>query len=364
MKPTRRYHRSALTSVLCPGVLFLLMTVYAAAGASARSILPADGDYARLQPVAGFIPQDGASVWDFSTADNVRDAFDIRFSRAADSCLSVTMPGIRYDFAIAGDTVFRTAAETHFIRVSDTVPLLYDMPLTSGAYSGTFASRGRAYHSEYIDATRTVSLSAIGHGTLILPHGDTVRNVKLTRLQTHQLISSAMHSPTPVRDCDPAALLRRTTTVLTWKTADFCLPLAQYTVTADSIGSVRCGESAVSAWICPPLYQPVRTPDSSPSDRKFRPTDADPQHGGTHLSDLSVSLSENGISVSGTAPGDCRISMILSDALGRVFSSMPPTAYTRGATVEWSCDGLPAGEYILYFGRDDLPDQTYKLTIR
>lgn len=118
MKPTRRYHRSALTSVLCPGVLFLLMTVYAAAGGYARSVLPADGDYARLQPVDGFIPQDGATVWDFSVTDNIRDAFDIRFSRATDSCLSVTMPGIRYDFTIAGDTVFRTAAETHFMRAA------------------------------------------------------------------------------------------------------------------------------------------------------------------------------------------------------------------------------------------------------
>ncbi len=364
MKPKRRNHHYRLSFLLCPGVLFLIMAAYPAAGRTARSVLPADGDYARLQPIEGFVPQDGAMVWDFSSANNIRDAFDIRFSRASDSCLSVTMPGIRYDFAIAGDTVFRTATETHFIRVSDTVPLLYDMPLTAGDYYGCFASRGRAYHSEYIDATGVVSLSVIGRGTLILPLGDTVRNVLLTRLQTRQLISSAMHRPSPVRDCDAATLLRRTTTVLTWKTGDYCVPLAQYTVMADSIGSVRCGENAVSAWICPPLFQPTQITDAQPSDRRSIPRNTDLPLGGTHLSDLSVTLSGNGISVCGTSPGDCRISMILSDALGRVFSSMPATNYTRGAIVEWSCDGLPPGNYILYIGRDDLPEQACKLTIK
>lgn len=364
MKLPRRYNRSELTAVLCPGVLFLLMTVYADAGGSARSILPADGDYARLQSVEGFTPQGGATVWDFSTADNVRDAFDIRFSRAADSCLSVTMPGIRYDFAIAGDTVFRTAAETHFMRVSDTVPLLYDLPLTAGAFSGSFASRGRAYHSEYIDATGTVSLSAISRGTLILPHGDTVRNVILTRLQTRQLISSTMHRPTPVRDCDPAALLRRNTTTLTWRSGDYCVPLAQYTETTDSIGSARCGEGTVSAWICPPLNQPAREPAVRSAVKRYSPKGADEPQGIAHLSDLSVTMSGNGVTVSGTSPADCRISMILSDALGRVFSSMPPTAYSRGAIVEWSCDGLPAGEYLLLIESGDSPSLTHKIVIR
>ena len=364
MKPKRRNQHSGLSFLLCPGILFLIMAAYPAAGRTARSVLPADGDYARLQPIEGFVPQDGATVWDFSSANNIRDAFDIRFSRASDSCLSVTMPGIRYDFAIAGDTVLRIATETHFIRVSDTIPLLYDMPLTAGDYSGCFASRGRAYHSEYIDATGVVSLSVVGRGTLILPLGDTISNVMLTRLQTRQLISSAMHRPSPVGDCDAATLLRRVTIVLTWKTGDYCVPLAQHTVTADSIGSVRCGENTVSAWICPPLYQPASIPDASPSERRYSPRGTDLPLGGTHLSDMSVTQSGNGISVSGTSPDDCRISMILSDALGRVFASMPATAYTRGAIVEWSCDGLPPGNYILYIGRDELPEQACKLTIK
>ena len=170
--------------------------------------LPHDGECAVLQRiVADNIPIDG-KLWDLSQAEFTGVETEVRFTRGCDSCLSATLPGIRYDFGVCGDTVYRIATETHFIRLTDTIPMLFAAPSSGNIHRRAYASRGRAYHSEYIDAVGDVTLSETGRGTVILPSADTIDDVTLTRHISRQLIAVEMQCRS-VADRDSAATLLR-----------------------------------------------------------------------------------------------------------------------------------------------------------
>lgn len=327
--------------------------------------LPHDGECAVLQRIAVDKVSTDGKLWDLSQAEFTGVETEVRFTRGCDSCLSATLPGIRYDFGVCGDTVYRIATETHFIRLTDTIPMLFAAPSSGGIQHRAYASRGRAYHSEYIDAVGDVTLSEIARGTVILPSADTIGYVMLTRHVSRQLIAVEMQCR-PVADRDSAAtLLRRHTETLTWRSDAYSLPIAQITTVTDSIGDAARGEASVSAWICPPLCQPLRGTVNRPASRRYPPSDNGSPTGGIDGVDgLSVSVDGNAVTVSGTSPGDCRISMVLADVLGRVYASMYATDYSRGATVEWSTDGLPPGNYVLYISDSSAPPQAIKLTIK
>ena len=339
--------------------LSVLVAVAIALSLTAGVQLPHDGECAVLQRIAVDKVSTDGRLWDLSQEEFTGVETEVRFTRSCDSCLSATFPGIRYDFEVRGDTVFRVATETHFIRLTDTIPMLFAVPSSGGIQHRAYASRGRAYHSEYIDAVGDVTLSEIARGTVILPSADTIGDVMLTRHVSRQLIAVEMHRrPVAYRD-SAAILLRRHTETLTWRSDAYSLPLAQITTVTDSVGDVSRGEASVSAWICPPLSQPLRGAVNRPASRRYPPSD-----NGSPSDGLTVVANGNAVTVSGTSPGDCRISIMLTDVLGRVYASMPATDYSRGATIEWSTDGLPPGNYVLYISDSSAPPQAVKLTIK
>ena len=339
--------------------LSVLVAVAIALSLTAGVSLPHDGECAVLHRIAVDNVSTDGRLWDLSQAEFTGVETEVRFTRSCDSCLSATLPGIRYDFEVRGDTVFRVATETHFIRLTDTIPMLFAAPSSGNIHRRAYASRGRAYHSEYIDAVGDVTLSEIARGTVILPSADTIGDVMLTRHVSRQLIAVEMHRR-PVADRDSAStLLSRHTEALTWRSDAYSLPLAQITTVTDSVGDVSRGEASVSAWICPPLSQPLRGAVNRPASRRYPPSD-----NGSPSDGLTVVANGNAVTVSGTSPGDCRISMMLTDVLGRVYASMPATDYSRGATIEWSTDGLPPGNYVLYISDDSQSPQAIKLTIK
>lgn len=347
-------------------LLFAWSAMCMAVSAETPARLPSDGEYARLQRVVGFEFDAGVPLWDLSAADNDGDAFDIRFNWRGDSCLSVTLPGIRYDFAVNPDTIFRTTRETHFVCLNDTLPM--PVCLTADPGSGiapqNYASRGRAYHSEYMDAFGNVSRTAAGRGTVILPMGDTIPVVILTRHVESQFIASAYHDR-PIADPDSiGSLLLRTSVTYSWLAPDLPLPVAQLTEVTDSVGFRAKGPAKRTAWICAPCNQPVRNIANRQAKRRYSPSENGSQYGSTELTDLSVTTDGNGINVRGTSPGDCRISMVLTDVLGRVFASSPEKDCRSGDIVEWQYDNLPPGNYVLYINNGDRSIETQKIVIR
>ena len=344
-------------------IVFVAAVAAAVVSLTAGINLPSHGDNAVLQRISAAHVPAGGRIWDFSQFELTGEEPEVRFDRA-DTCLSATLPGIRYDFELRGDTLFQVAAETHFVRISDTIPLPYIVPSSGKDFLAHYASRGRAYHSEYIDAVGSVTLSDLRRGTVILPQGDTVSNVTLTRHCTRQLIAAAF-GRRPVADADSAmSLLRRTTVTYVWLAPDLPVPVAQITEVTDTVGSQPRGTAMRSAWICPPGNQPLRSVAARSASRRHMPSDSGSPSDNREQTDLSVITDGNGISVSGTSPGECRISMVLTDVLGRVYASMPATDYSLGSAVEWSCDGLPAGNYVLYISNGDSQPQSHKLSIK
>lgn len=352
-------------SLLLNRKITFITAISAVLSLSAGINLPSHGDNAILQRISALnVPTDGR-IWDFSQFELTGDEPEVRFDMIGDTCLSATLPGIRYDFELRGDTLYQVGTETHFVRLSDTIPLPYIVPSAGKDFSSRYASRGRAYHSEYIDAIGNVTLSDLGRGTVILPQGDTVTDVTLIRHSTRQLISAAF-GRCPVADADSAmSLLRRTAVTYVWLAPDLPVPVAQITEVTDSVGNRPKGTAMRSAWICPPGNQPLRSVAARSSARRHMPSDSSsPTTYSPELTDLSVITDPNGVSVSGTSSGECRISMVLTDILGRVYASMPPTNYSRGSAVEWSCDDLPAGEYLLHIESGDSPSLTRKIIIK
>lgn len=334
-----------------------------------KSSLPADGDCARLQPVEEFIPGPNSNIWDWSMKAEVRKAFDARFKWSNDSCLSTILPGIRHDFMICGDSIWRTAVETHFLRLSDTIPMLYGAgsELSLSVTPRHFATRGRAFHSEYIDGHGESETAGIGRGTLVLPHGDTISNVSLTLHRSRQELVFSMRSHPDVRDLADTTVSRmtRTTETYTWRSAAYSVPLAQTTVATDSVCGQPYGQPRVSAWICPPIYQPLRSMESNVPDAWKTGNGTSPKSRATpSLASLDVSVGDGGISVSGTADADGSIEMLLTDISGRVFASRSPQPCSRGSVVRWSVDRLPAGSYLLYIRQNDDAPYVEKIIIR
>ena len=188
--------------------LSVLVAVAIALPLTAGVQLPHDGECAVLQRIAVDNVSTDGRLWDLSQAEFTGVETEVRFTRSCDSCLSATFPGIRYDFEVRGDTVFRVATETHFIRLTDTIPMLFAAPSSGNIHRRAYASRGRAYHSEYIDAVGDVTLSETGRGTVILPSADTIGDVTLTRHISRQLIAVEMQCRS-VADRDSAATLLR-----------------------------------------------------------------------------------------------------------------------------------------------------------
>lgn len=341
----------------------LTLTVLLSLPLVARINLPQHNESALLQRI--IIPDRPADshLWDFSKTETVGDPVEVRFDRCSDSCISATLPGIRYDFAVCGDTLYRLAVETHYTRCSDTIPLLYALPSVPAPQSRPFASRGRAYHSEYIDAFGDMKLEFVSRGTLILPEGDTLRNVSLTRLSVRQYIAAAFHA-LPVASHDNIdSLMWREEIILSWLSPDYPVPLLRHSVTTDSLPG-RQPVVRTSSWMCPPSDQPLRVAAKRFNTGLGTGMPSSLPDGDSPLHALAVDVSSDGITVSGIAVAGGNISMLLTDVIGRVFSSMPPRVCHSGTQVEWSVDKLPAGQYILYINRDDSPPFSQKLIIR
>lgn len=351
-------------------VLFLLVWFcVCTADAALHSGLPLDGDEARLHPIVAGIPQTEAKIWDFSLSDNSGDAFDIHFNWHGDSLLSATMPSVRYDYVVNGDTLSRISSETHYVSISDTIPMIIGCGagLDRSIACCRFASRGMAFHSEHIDACGTASVTVCGRGTLILPQGDTVRNVTLTLHRSNQKMVLArdkrpdIHAPADTT----LSYATRQADTYTWRSAAFTVPLAQTMVITDSVDGSPNVRTRISSWLCPPISQPMRpwmVRNSAPNRHVDNGKGA--AQGINDFPELTVCIDGDRVDVRATAAADGRVEMILTDIQGRVFASRPKSTCVRGAELSWTLDNLPSGRYILYVHQDGNEPIIEKFKIR
>ena len=345
-------------------ITFLSLTAIVSLSLVAKLNLPQNGENAYLQQIV--LPDNFSKdrLWDFSACEIVGDPIEVYFDRRADSCLSATLPGIRYDFIITGDTVFHSVTETHYQCMTDTIPCVYALPTLASSFSAPYATRGRAYHSEYIDAHGDMSLAPVGCGTVILPTGDTIANVTLSCFSTSQYITKAYHRQPSSSAVGNDSLIHRIVRRYNWQSESYPVPLVCYSISTDSLGGQQLGTTKISSLMCPPVDQPRRSFNRN-FNRQVGTGSPIPLDDGENLPLVAMTLTvgNGSVLVIGTASRDVRISMILTDIVGRVFSSMPASEFSAGSSVEWSADGLPAGQYVLYIGHDDSDPIAHKLIV-
>lgn len=212
-------------------LISILMSISAFPSQSLENpLLPSDGESVTVQPIEPFSPEVNG-YWDMSQSYPVRTLFDIRFNWVNDTILMATLPGVSYSFITDGDCVKRIKSESHYIRLNDTIPMLTG--ILKGNVTDTisqFASKGRAFKTEYIESHGDVSLSLMGYGRLILPLGDTVNNVSLIKHHSRQSMSFALHSKpntNEARHDKTAKTLTRNIFTYSWKSPEYLIPLAQ-----------------------------------------------------------------------------------------------------------------------------------------
>lgn len=324
--------------------------------------MPADGESAVIRCVDGYVPADDGNVgcWDLSGCGSVSDPFEVKFVWEGDTCLHATLPGIRHSFSLAGDTVLRRHSETHFISFDYPAPMAEAVLAQRSATVSRYTSQGRAFQSEYFACEGVVSIAPAVTGTLILPQGDTIASVSLTVRRCREVIAFDGRCIPRRADilCDSCGnRLTRHTDTYTWRSDDYIMPLAQTSVTTDSVDGSLYADPSSWTWICPPVDQlSVRHDRGDDGSHRLRnryaPQPDDGRQSGSDMypdavSDISVTVSDGEISVNGSCQaveGD--VDLLLTDALGRVFASA--TRSVSDGSFSWHIDRshLPAGEYL------------------
>lgn len=322
------------------GVILWLLAGGIGAGAAAagsmdgiRAMLPHSVDsrliLQRIERYVPDLPVSENAVWDLSGHSPIGDEVEADTHWTTDTTLSVTVPHIRRDYLLRGDTLRLITRETAFVRLADSVgsPELF-LPLVRGAsISEASVVKGRAYQSDPIGFPVSTAIECLGKGTLVLPDRRAYPDVSLMRL-------------TRISPSD-------TLTAYSWVS-----PLCRYPLARTSDSSAA---SAAVTWICDPTKQaPSAIVETSFNIQdSFDGTAPHSESNGFHNPPFEVSVTEGLVSVSfrDTARQDAahdgeRFTLILSDSQGRAFTSA--SGVFAGGYATLSLAGVPRGEYILY----------------
>lgn len=178
-----------------------------------RDFLPYDGKKLEASLVSGYIPESTLdnNVWNLKNLYPISDNFTIEATYVSGSVLSVRFPAVRYDYRINGDTLFRLTTESRVERITDTIPLaIFIDNNCPSALPAPVGRKGRRYQSDSISEAGFYRINSVTAGTVILPQGDTIRNIKL-------YVSEESYST-------------RSITTYRWTTGDILMPLLQTTV--------------------------------------------------------------------------------------------------------------------------------------
>lgn len=365
-----------------PRTIAAIAVIISSLSVHASRPLPADNEIARFQAVTPLVPDlsNDRPTWDMSLCDRLPLQGDMKFNWLSDTCFQATLPGIRYTFAVRGDSVIRKESDTHFIHI-DTSGQIESLSVGAETDSvNRYRVTGRAFQYEYIAGHGATSLSNVARGTLILPDHDTIADVSLVHRHDCYLLAFDVRKypdTDSIKPEDDNRLLRHIDTY-TWTAGEFCVPLAQTSVTTDSVGGEPYAEPRVWTWICPPDVQVLPRGEHGHRSKAYgRQAEAGKTRSGYDSAlqpvetaklpaGITVNTSGTGLTVDGACPVNGEVEMILTDMLGRVFASRPRQTFRQGEQLSWSVDKstLPPGEYILHIKISPTALYTQKIIIR
>ncbi len=328
-----------------------------------KLMLPGDGDEVVMREVEAFVPTqsggEAGQLWDMSRVSMTGDDVTANVKWRSDTTLSVTLPKVRRDFLLSGDTLRIRQLETHYMNIESEMGypvLIPNQPIGGVSYSTTPIA-GRIFQYHILSGNIDSQYSTIANGALILPGNERYENVTLTKtLRVMNYITTDS-----VYGCIGDSLL-----IYSWITPELQYPLAMTKIT----GGI---EPVTTTMICMPgmnkpaelKIQKSRTqPDyetvgngsayngednaSNPNNpNKNNPLSGDDIH--TQISGETLTVTINGSPefVSQSENFTC----ILCDSQGRVYASGERlTATIEEMVFEIPVSTLPHGEYIIYIG--------------
>lgn len=346
--------------------IFIFTALAAGITATGTILLPRDGDRVTVQPVQFIDPMadNENGMWDFSSLDVIGNNVEWRYDYAVpDTLLCETRPGVRRDYMVTGDTVWHVCSESSNLRIC------IDPPATASPIvnQSNFNEHARYYQSQFFSGSGAASACIVATGTVLLPHGDRLKGVKLLYRHSAMLRTPLKFTPQPCPDIDSAdsTLTLRTEDVYTWISPALRYPLAETRIITDSIAGEEYSRD-LSSWLILPSDQPYEPELSiiyneltAPSNDIGNQTLDDTNSPIPSAEKIRVSMNGDMAEASFIAQSDGIAEMILADILGRVYAYSPSRQVSAGEYVEFSVNtaGLPPGDYILKFhsGPDNPP---------
>ena len=340
--------------------LIALLYVFIPFSACAQTVLTSarnmfrDGDeLSRKQVKSVNVGKRGEKVvWDFSDAQ-VQDRKHRKYAAVPDTSLLVCAEGgTRYYYALQGDSLLLKGFENNLAKLDYVRPqAMLRFPMQHGdSIGGVYEARGVYCDRQALLCYGRYKTVADGSGTLVLPGGDTLRNVLRVRTLSQGIdYLSAKNNigATALTGGDTLRVIRET---IRWYAAGYRYPVFESVATA--LKDRRF--STMSYW--PPEEQAYLaldeenrqygeevqkngeegsgSDDAAGADITYRFT----QNRESRLLSIEFSLSERQ-----------RVDFILSDSRGVVHRSQSCSGEAGiSQTVDISYSGLRRGQYVLY----------------
>lgn len=335
--------------------LFIPLTAYAQTVLTSSRNMFREGDVlSRKQIEDGSIGQRGENVvWDFSDVQVLNRNFRQKFAAVPDTCLlACTERGTRYYYQLEGDSLLLKGFENNLTKLDYVRPqAMLRFPVHYGdSIGGVYQAHGFYCDRQALHCYGRYKTVADGSGTLVLPGGDTLRNVLRVRTLSKGIDRlSARDRKTEIPSSgDTLHVVRET---IRWYAAGYRYPIMESTTT------IAKGDRHYSAmYYCPPeeqLY--LALDDENRQYREEMQQSGNGNNGGSDATGANITyhVTQNKdarrLTVDFSLSERQQVDFILSDPRGVVHRSLSRTGEAGvSQTVDINYGGLRRGQYVLY----------------
>lgn len=322
--------------------------------------LPRNGDYMDVFQVPS-LPIGSAgdsSLWDFREID-LENYNRIKYYSDGDTSFSIIKNKTRYDYTLKGDSLLGLGFESHLIELHDSIPSLsLVFPFSFGQKTNKdFFLLGDYSQAKNIYSIGKSDIEADAQGMILLPGGDTLRNVlRICRKNISYSKIAPKRSPIAAIDTlRDSTLLKLTETIYEWYAQGFRYPIAEARQVVNKQGSHVLAKFD-DGYLCFPSEQTFLHDEENETIRENarKSQKQKPEYSSSlPLSDedIYIVLSDEDIIVNYMhADSMDEISMTLTDLQGRVFGFIPKMKLASGnsAIGTFNRQHLIAGTYLIY----------------
>ena len=338
----------------------------------------------RLKPLHVELPKDAFDeeqhLWDFSRMQSLEANSRQRYVMTGDSAQQRAARienGQRTYYNIKGDSLLITGRESRLTKVMYDEPELFlRFPMQLGdSVEGYFHGRGTYCNRVALRNYGRYYTKVVEQGSMILPEGDTLRNVLLVhteRIEGEQYHPDFHHDSLSVYTTDSVMTCLRTDSVLAithidrWYAPGFRYPVLERRQeyieerTENSAEDPAEEPSDIALYNAPYTQQELEdeynaalrdmlASNSSGTNGGISATHANDSNNGSPIDNVNVSVSGKTVSISFDMTADTTVKALVCNVLGVVYRQESQTGHAgEHYEMQVYCGGLSAGNYVLH----------------